>query len=342
MTDERQQLLARILLSRHFSYADALRRILQYLCDHPETRVKEHELAVSALGRPESFDSKTDPVIRVCMTSIRERLAAFFEGEGRGERWVLSIPKGRYQVVYAERDVVDTATVEPSALRRFWAPYLAPNALNVVTYTEPLFFRDASGRYIRDIQINHRDGMPLEACYHYLSSGEIQAAISLVRLFQELGAPLDLRNARLSSLTELSQTNLILLGSVRTNHLIDRLSGPPGWVMTRDTLESEGKGEVFRGSRTMDGKLPRFTDFVLVTRRPGLAPGSTITIIASHHGRACQGVGTFLTIETEVAALLETIGKTPLPEHFQILMRVEMMDLDAEVVEVRYLQHRTF
>jgi hypothetical protein len=301
-------------------------------------RVKEYELAVSALGRPDSFDSKTDPVVRVSMNSIRERLHAYFEGEGRAESWVLSIPKGRYQAVFAERQVAAAAVAaERPALRRFWAPYTGPGAVNVVTYTEPLFFRDADNRYIRDIHINDRSGMDLEPCFHYLSSGEMQAAISLLHLFQELGAPLDLRNARLSSLTELSHANLILLGSVRTNPLIDRLTGPPGYVMTRTTIEGEGK--VYQGSRTMDGKLPRFTDFVLVTRRPGLAPGSTITIVASHHGRAVQGVGTLLTIEAEVAALLRVLGNR-LAEPFQILFQVEMMDLDAEVVEVRYLTHR--
>ncbi len=71
MTPEQQQLLARIFCSRHFSYANALKGILQYLCEHAAgadaPSIKEHEIAVSALGRRESFDPRTDPVVRVSM-----------------------------------------------------------------------------------------------------------------------------------------------------------------------------------------------------------------------------------------------------------------------------------
>lgn len=249
------------------------------------------------------------------------------------------------------------------ALRRLWAPYAAQGLANVATYTEPLFFRDPRGVYLRNVYVNERSvtprdlaeklpvapDTPLEACYHYLSSGEMQASISLLRLFQELGLSLDLRNSRLSTLGELRHANLILLGSVRTNPLIDQMNGGPGFVMTHDSIENKaprpGEQDVYRGSRYMDGKLLRCTDFALVTRRRGLLPGTALTIVASHHGRAVQGVGTLLTIEAQVAALLRRLDaadNAPLPDHFQILMQVEMMDLDAEVVEVRYLTHRTF
>jgi hypothetical protein len=298
------------------------------------------------------------------MASIRERLRAYFDGDGRDERWVLSVPKGRYRAVFTEHAPAppsDPPAERHPALRRFWAPYLAPGGNNVITYTEPLFFKDPQGVYLRNIYVNDRTiaeeelyaslpvppGTPLEACYHYLSSGEMQASVSLVRAFGDLGAPLDLRNARRSSLTELRHANLILLGSVRTNHLIDSLMGGPGFVMTRDALENRdarpGEESVYRGTRYMDGKLPRFTDYAVVTRRRGLASGSTLTIISSHHGRAVQGVGTVLTLEDRVASLLASMGmegEGALPEHFQLLLQVEMMDLDAEVVDVRYLTHR--
>lgn len=364
-----QQLLQRLFESKHFAFADSLKRILQYICDNAfgagAQPIKEYEIAVSALRRPESFDPKLDPVVRVSMASIRDRLRAYFENDGRDEALVLTIPRGRYQAVFGPR--ADGAPPPPraasEALRRFWAPYASPAAGNVVTYTEPLFYRhDPSMTYVRNIYVNElspgseadllgrapvHEGTPLRPCYHYLSSGEMQASISLARLFGELGYPLEMRNARLSSVNDLRRANLILLGSVRTNHLVDALAGSRGIRMTQDRLEDPdappGQPCEYRGTDFLDGKLRRGREYVLVTRRPGVGAGTTITLIASHHGRAVQGVGTMLTIEAEVAALLSAMGlpsQKPPPPHFQLLIEAEMIDLDDEVVSTRLVTSR--
>lgn len=372
MSPAEQQLLSRIFASRHFAFADSLRRILQYLCDHaagPDARpLKEHEIAVSALGRHESFDPKTDPVVRVSMASIRDRLRAYFETEGRSERLSLQIPKGKYLAVFGERDVTPApeppapARLERPALRRFWRAYTVSPSPSVLMYTEPLFWRDdEAGLYTRNLYLNdrkarsaelgkkvpHRPGAKLQPCYHYLSSGEIQCSFSLIRMFQEMGMVLDMRNARLSSLADFRHASLILLGCTRTNHFMDTMQGTRGFVITDSTIENTepraGEQKTYRGERYLDGKLPRFTEYALVTRRPGLAPGSAVTIVASNHGRAVQGAGNLLTLETEVAALLAKMGLGPeeaVPEHFQALFRVEMIDLDDEVVNVQYVAHR--
>lgn len=371
MSPAEQQLLQRIFASRHFAFADSLRRILQYLCEHaagPEARpLKEYEIAVSALNRPESFDPKTDPVVRVSMASIRDRLRAYFDTEGRAETLVLQIPKGKYQAVFGERTdtpgpAPDPARAERPALRRLWRPYGGPGAFNVLMYTEPLFFRDdETGTYTRNLYLNdraarpaevrqkipHREGAKLEPCYHYLSSGEIQLSFSLIRMFHELGLALDMRNARLSSLNDLRYANLILLGCTRTNHFMDTMQANEGFVLTAKTIENTdprpGEEKTYRGRRYLDGKLPRFTEYALVTRRPGLAPGSAVTVIASNHGRALQGAGHLLTLENQVQALLEAMGlgpTDPIPDSFQALFEVEMIDLDDEVVNVRYVAHR--
>ncbi len=373
MAPEQQQLLQRIFSSRHFAYANALRRILQYLCEHAagadSQPLKEYEVAVSALGRPESFDPKNDPVVRVSMASVRDRLRAYFEGEGREEPLRLAVPKGRYQALFSVREDEPAVAPTPSrpvprALKRFWAPYATANTYNAVMYTEPLFFRDEeAGVYSRSLWVNDpatpvaevknrlpfRDGSTLKPCYHYLSAGEVQASISFVRLFQELGLGLDIRNARLSTLNDFRHANLILIGSIRTNHLMDSMIGSKGFVMTGDSFENPkpraGEKQVYKGERSMDGKLPRNTDYALVMRRPGMATGSAITIIASNHGRAVQGGGTLLTLEPQLAGMLEAMGLSgdaPLPESFQLLLQVDMIDLEDEVVNVRYAGHRIF
>jgi hypothetical protein len=58
----------RILASKSFGASETMRQLLAYLARHtvetPEQAPKEHEIAVTLLGRPAEFDPKLDPVVR--------------------------------------------------------------------------------------------------------------------------------------------------------------------------------------------------------------------------------------------------------------------------------------
>lgn len=372
LTEAQQNLLSRVLSSRRFLYAESLKRVLQYVCENTAplgaSTIKEHEIATEALGRPPSFDPRLDPIVRVTMTQIRERLRDYFETEGQDEPLILDISKGQYRASFhrSERTLQGPDTrpaKQSSALRRFWAPYLESGMQNVVLHTEPLFFRDEeNSTYIRNLYVNERRtgldelgaldpklaGREMAPCYHYLSSGEVYCMFSLNRMFQELHGSLELRNARISFWNEVLHSNLILLGCTRTNSLMDSLQGDGWFTMTQDSIEFMDPGSnepaSYRATRRMDGKLSRLEEYALVSRRPGPAAGCTVTTIASNHGNAVYGAGNFLTLEDRVAKLLNLMQlreSDPLPSEFQIIMRVDMIDVDDEVVDVEYVAHRT-
>jgi hypothetical protein len=363
----RQLLLQRILSSRQFAHAHILKRVLQFVCQRsadPEApSPKEHEIAIHAMGRPESFDSRTDPIVRVSMASIRDRLLAYFATEGRAERLRLTIPKGQYRAVFTETGSEEPAELSErpkSALNRFWEPYFAGEAANVIVYTEPLFFRDDRGHYIRDFYVNDPaaanqlgEWLPvgnlnsLSPCYHYLSAGEVHCLLSLSRMFHELGVPFETRNSRISSWNELRGANLILLGSPRTNTFLRSLQAEDAFLVTETSIEDRRpKARVsrsFRGSRYRDGTLPRMTEYAVITRRPSPTPGCAVTMIAANHGRAIEGAGHLLTLEDRVQKLLwrlETGGGQGLPPEFQFLMKVDTIDIDDEVVHVECIAHK--
>jgi hypothetical protein len=365
--EAREQLLQRILSSRQFAHAHILKRVLSFVCERsaePEAPPpKEHEIAVQAMGRPASFDPRTDPIVRVSMASIRDRLLAYFATEGRQEQLRLNVPKGQYRAVFvpAVSDLgADLRDQSKSALSRFWEPYFSGKAANVIVYTEPLFFRDDRGHYVRDWYVNDpagakhvrnwlagADAGPLAPSYHYLSAGEVHCMLSLSRMFHEVGVPVETRNSRISSWNELCHSNLILLGSPRTNTFLQSLQGENVFVVTADRIEnhrSQGKDpKCYKGTRYMDGMLARMTEYAAVTRRPGPTPGCAVTMIAANHGRAIEGAGHFLTLEDRVQRLLElmVIGKNQrLPEHFQLLMKVDTIDIDDEVVHVECAAHK--
>ncbi len=355
----REQLVNRILSSRQFAHAHVLKRVLAYLveCEKPP---KEYDIAVRALGRPETFDPRIDPIVRVSVASIRNRLAAYFATEGRHERLRLIVPKGQYAVVFVEAEKAGEAAASEKVLTRFWEPYFSGRAANIIVYTEPLFFRDNQGHFFRDWYVNDpaqietvrerlsRAGLgPVEPAYHYLSAGEVQCLLSLSRMFHEAGVPIETRNSRITSWNELRNANLILLGSPRTNSFLSSLQGSEPFIVSPDRIENRrparGEEASYQGFRYMDGKLMRRTEFALVTRRPGLASGCAITMIAGNHGKAIQGAGHFLTLEDKVGDLLRAMGageSGEVPPYFQLLMRSEMIDLNDEIVETQCVAHR--
>ncbi len=363
---ERQALLNRILACPQFAHAYSLRRILEYLVKRAEDPAgnapKEYDIAVEALGRPERFDPKTDPIIRVSIAGIRERLRNYFENEGREEKLRLSIPKGQYRVLYEMEGQPVVETRGPSAAReRFWAPYFNSRSPNILIYTEVLFFRDEHWTYVRNIYVNDRargaselaakgiglDPATLRPSFHFVSAGEMHTLLTIQRAFHEMHLALDIKNSRFFSWQEMQGTNLILLGSSRTNPFLHSLQGKEPFQMTQDSfVDSEardGEQKEYKGRHFFEGELERGVEYALVTRRPGIEPGSAITLIAGTHGRAIEGAGQFLAREDRLATLFDALGLGPkdaVPAHFQALLRVDLIDYIEEVVNVEMVALR--
>lgn len=368
MTPLQQALLKRILASRQFASADSLKRILRYLCQHASTadaQVKEYDIAVDVLGRQRSFDPKLDPIVRVNIASIRERLRAYFETEGRDEALHLDIPKGQYRVTFHEANKVNapahqTKLVNP-ALHKFWQPYLSEAYVNQMVFTELLFFRNDEGTYIRNIYVNDinagreqlqervsgHDIAAYKPSFHFVSAGEMHCMLSLTRMFGEIGARVEAKNTRFSSWSTLRNSNLILIGSSRTNSFLDSVQGGNNFLITADRIENlnpqPGEERFYIGTRHTDGKLEKVREYAVVTRQPGLIPNCFITTVAGNHGRAIEGAGDFLSTETRVQTLLHLMNLAEartLPAHFQIILRIDMIDFDEEVAQTEYLTHR--
>ena len=90
------------------------------------------------------------------------------------------------------------------------------------------------------------------------------------------------------------------------------------------------------------GGLPRMTEYAVVTRRPGLVSGSSVTIIAANHGRAIEGAGHLLTLNDKVQELISKMPVKPsdeLPAAFQLLMKVDTLNVDDEVTAVECIEY---
>jgi adenylate cyclase len=91
------------------AFADAgrassfLRFVVERKLEGHASEIKESVIAVEVLGRTPSFDSKSDPIVRVEAGRLRERLNSYYEAEGGADPILISLPKGRYVPEFTER-----------------------------------------------------------------------------------------------------------------------------------------------------------------------------------------------------------------------------------------------
>src|SRR5712691_7293476 len=99
--------LDRILASAAFADAQRASSFLRFVVERAlEGRtgeIKESVIAVEVLGRSPSFDSKSDPIVRVEAGRLRDRLSSYYEDEGETDRVLISLPKGGYVPEFSER-----------------------------------------------------------------------------------------------------------------------------------------------------------------------------------------------------------------------------------------------
>ena len=92
--------LEKVLTSPGFANASQLQALLRLAVNRAlagETGgIKEYTLGVEALGRPESFDPRVDPIVRVQARRLRAKLEDYYSDEGRSDPICITLPKGGY------------------------------------------------------------------------------------------------------------------------------------------------------------------------------------------------------------------------------------------------------
>src|SRR5579864_4900795 len=93
-----------VLSSAAFSRSPRLAHLLQYLCtkyfDGEADHIKEYNIAVDVLNRPESFDPAEDAIARVEVHRLRKKLKEYYETEGTDHGIRIVIPTGRFGPVF--------------------------------------------------------------------------------------------------------------------------------------------------------------------------------------------------------------------------------------------------
>jgi len=133
--DDVRRQLERVLASAIFRRAERssvlLRYIVEQALDGRADRLKEYTLGAEALGRGESFDPRTDPVVRAEASRLRTRLEQYYQTIGNDDPVLLDLPKGSYVPQFTLRKTATNASptppsgTRPPALRFIRSPWVA-------------------------------------------------------------------------------------------------------------------------------------------------------------------------------------------------------------------------
>lgn len=101
--------LDKLLNSQALAGSDQLKRLLRVsverTLDGQGDSTKEYTLGVEAFGRPDSYDPKIDPIVRVQARRLRTKLQEYYNHEGANDPIVIDIPKGGYIPAFQTRAV---------------------------------------------------------------------------------------------------------------------------------------------------------------------------------------------------------------------------------------------
>ena len=121
--------LNRILASATFQGAARSQALLRFLVDETvqgrSDRLKEYTLGAEALGKGETFDPRTDPVVRAEVSRLRTRLERYYGGEGSADEILIQLPKGTYVPQFSARKAPAGSPGTTGGLRRPWMAQLA-------------------------------------------------------------------------------------------------------------------------------------------------------------------------------------------------------------------------
>src|SRR5438552_6762528 len=102
-----RQQLDRVLASPTFQQVDRLKRFLTFITLEAAAgrgdQLKEYVIGVQVFGKEESFDPRTDPIVRVQARRLRTRLVRYYRDEGVNDDVVIDLPKGGYAPVFRRR-----------------------------------------------------------------------------------------------------------------------------------------------------------------------------------------------------------------------------------------------
>lgn len=122
-SEEARAELDRVIHSKDFPATPRTRRFLSFVVEHAleangsgNLRVSAYQVATRVFGRPDSFNTLLDPIVRIEAGKLRRDLETYYLKSGRGSRVRISVPRGGYDPVFKREEApTESDPVAPPA-----------------------------------------------------------------------------------------------------------------------------------------------------------------------------------------------------------------------------------
>ena len=122
------QSVQRILGSEHFAKSQRLSAFLAYVAERSlrgrESEVTEQQIGIHVFRRPSDYNPGDDNIVRQTARQLRQRLALFYQEEGRDETIRILMPRGGY-LLHFEPGLMATSKDESVPARQLEASVTA-------------------------------------------------------------------------------------------------------------------------------------------------------------------------------------------------------------------------
>jgi hypothetical protein len=232
-----------------------------------------------------------------------------------------------------------------AALRTFWKPFTAnPDEPWVIFSNAAFVGRPETGiRYYDPTK-----DAPGKIWDHYTGVGEVLAVHSLDQVFGGLRRRVRVKRGSLLSLDDVSNNDLIFLGSPSENLTLKDIPNMKAFVFHR--LESgQRRGDLAilnvdpRPNEAKDflataSGSPLTDDYAVIGYLPGSNPQRSVIILAGTTTFGTQGAAEFLTREDRVQQLLQQLGSDDKPIPFEAVVHVKItrgVPMESQLVALR-------
>jgi hypothetical protein len=103
-----RQHVRRLVDSSLLRNSETQRRLLAYLAEKSLEGVadalKEYTVGIEALGKPESYDPRQDPSVRIQTSKLRQKIDDYYRTEGVADSIRVDFPKGGFKLTFREAE----------------------------------------------------------------------------------------------------------------------------------------------------------------------------------------------------------------------------------------------
>lgn len=258
--------------------------------------------------------------------------------------------------VKAVNIVPDRNAIDP-ALTPLWEKFLEPGVENILAYGTPQFFV-SSGLYLRDVEVNspeesggaarlklvqqtiHTPFIPAEI---YTGVGETHGVYLLTKFFTKLENELRVTRSRMVGWSEMKNSNIIFLSSMRFHTLAKELPFPSDFVM------GTGVASKLINLHPQNGEPATYGgegngDYAVLTMWPGKLNQRRIMVLSGSTTWATLALAEYVTDVEYLRQLNQHLehcriksGLAKHPPYFQVLVRTEVKD--NQPVNLNYVTH---